>query len=81
MQVYAPDSFLYSILSRTQRNSSVRAAARVSFVMQSARDLKLENILIESDGDEADLKLIDFGLAKLIAADAAVKPGQAAVVG
>jgi serine/threonine protein kinase len=28
------------------------------------RDLKPENILMVDDGDEADVKLVDFGLSK-----------------
>ena len=30
------------------------------------RDLKPENILMESDADDAELKLVDFGLSKII---------------
>jgi serine/threonine protein kinase len=30
------------------------------------RDLKPENILMESDDDEADLRIVDFGLSKII---------------
>lgn len=30
------------------------------------RDLKLENILMESNSDDAQLKIVDFGLSKMI---------------
>ena len=30
------------------------------------RDLKPENILMENDTDEADLRIVDFGLSKII---------------
>ena len=30
------------------------------------RDLKLENILMVDDGNEAQLKIVDFGLSKMI---------------
>jgi serine/threonine protein kinase len=30
------------------------------------RDLKLENILMANDSDESELKIVDFGLSKMI---------------
>ena len=30
------------------------------------RDLKLENILMEGDDDDSDLKIVDFNLSKVI---------------
>jgi serine/threonine protein kinase len=30
------------------------------------RDLKLENILMAEESDESDLKIVDFGLSKMI---------------
>jgi calcium-dependent protein kinase len=30
------------------------------------RDIKLENILMKNDSEDSDIKLIDFGLSKLL---------------
>jgi serine/threonine protein kinase len=30
------------------------------------RDIKLENVLLSDDSDEAELKIVDFGLSKIL---------------
>jgi len=67
---------LFSYLERRKFSISESRACRLVYKIVKAvyylheynvvhRDLKLENILTVSEEDDADIKLIDFGLSKI----------------
>jgi serine/threonine protein kinase len=68
---------LFTYLEKRNFTVSERRAKELAHQMATAiyylhsfgvahRDLKPENILMDSDGETADLKIVDFGLSKII---------------
>ena len=59
----------FKITEDRSRNLAHQIAAGIYYMHSygiAHRDLKLENILMVDDGNEAQLKIVDFGLSKMI---------------
>jgi serine/threonine protein kinase len=59
----------FKITEDMARNIAHQLAAGIYYIHSygiAHRDLKLENILMSDDTDEAQVKIVDFGLSKMI---------------
>ena len=77
---YLPGGDLFSFLTKSQFRISEKYAAKIMCSLSAAifylhsygiihRDLKPENILLLDKNDESDVKITDFGLAKIMGAN------------
>ena len=74
---YCPGGTLFNFLKRKDYNLNEKLCANIIYKVCLAvnyfhsygiahRDLKLDNILMTSEDDEADIRILDFGLGKII---------------
>lgn len=77
---YCPGSDLFNYLEKRGFRLSEERASQIIYKISTAifylhsfgiahRDLKPENILMTDDTDEADIRILDFGLSKIIGPD------------
>ena len=74
---YCPGGTLFNFLKRKDYNLNEKLCSNIIYKVCLAvnyfhsygiahRDLKLDNILMTSEDDEADIRILDFGLGKII---------------